>query len=100
MAILSIRKILIDNVGDGNPFVSVFVDKVILNEAGEVVQVVGNFGRLYKRASQIPSLPVGTIPDDGVIDSVELFNIVATTAYIWMAEEYGGQIIDGKVVIP
>ena len=90
MVFLKIRKILIDVVDAQDPFISVFVDKIITDAEGNTIQTIGNFGRLYRKASEIPVQPVGTIADDGVINSLELFTIVATTAVMWIIMHWGG----------
>ena len=98
-AYLRVRKISIDVLPDAEPFISIFVDKVILNEDGSTKQTIGNFDRLSHKASEILPMDAGNISDDGIVDGLELFTLVQQTAYTWVMMKHGGVIIDGKVAV-
>ncbi len=99
MIYLRVRNIGIDVLPGGEPFISVNVEKIFLNEDGFVEQTIGNFDRMYKRLSDINLLPTGTIADGGVIDPLELYSIIAQTVYVWVIEKYGGTMRDSKLVV-
>jgi len=99
MIYLRVRKISIDVIPNGDPFVSIDIDKIILDQDGNLVQTISNFDRLYERASNIPFQPANDSGDDGLIDGLELFNFVATAAYIWVMSKHGGEMIDNRLVI-
>ena len=84
---------------DSEPFISVNVEKITADESGNIVQVVGDFDRLYKRLSDIAVSPIGTVADDGYIDPLEIYVIIAKTAYAWIIEEHGGEMIGNKLVV-
>lgn len=98
MIYLYVRKIGIDVVGN-DPFISISVDKVIADSTGKVLQTIGGFDRIYEKASNIPTQSAHTLADDDVISGVELFNLVAGAAYIWVMAKHGGEIINGQLVI-
>jgi len=98
MIYLKVRKIGIDVI-PGDPFVTLFVDKIIEDANGNIIQTIGNFDRIYHRASEVPLQLAANIADDGYVDGLELFNLVAGAAYIWIIAKHGGAMIDGKLVI-
>jgi len=98
MVYLKIRRIEIDVVSD-DPFVSIFIDKVITHPDGSIKQTIGEFDRIYQKASSIPVQLAASVADDGVIDGLELFQLVAGAAYIWVISKHGGSMIDGRLVI-
>tara|TARA_R110000850_G_scaffold74236_2_gene162720 strand:- start:153 stop:455 length:303 start_codon:yes stop_codon:yes gene_type:complete len=98
MIYIRVRSINIDVLPDAEPFVLVRTEKVI-TDGTAIMQVIGDFDRIYKRMSDMPNLPVGTMADDGIIESAEMYTMLATISYIWLMEKYGGEIIDNKLVI-
>ena len=98
MIYLYVRKISIDVVGN-DPFVSISIDKVIVDSSGNAVQTIGGFDRIYEKASNIPIQPVRNMADDGVINGLELYMLVAGAAYFWVMSKHGGEMIKGKLVI-
>jgi hypothetical protein len=98
MVYLRVRKIGIDAVGD-DPFVSISIDKDIVDSSGNIIQTIGGFDRLYEKVSNLPILYAGNIAEDGIIDSLELTNLIATAAYIWVIHKHGGEMINGRLVI-
>ena len=82
-----------------DPFISISIDKVIADSSGNVLQTIGGFDRIYEKASSIPVQLAHSIADDGVINGLELFNLVAGAAYFWVMGKHGGEIIKGKLVI-
>jgi hypothetical protein len=99
MIYLRIRKISIDVIPDSDPFVSINIEKIITDDSENILQVIGNFDRIYERASAIPIQLAGDVGADGVIDNLELFNFVAGAAYMWVISKHGGEMINGKLVI-
>jgi hypothetical protein len=98
MIYLAVRKIGIDVVGD-DPFISVSIDKVIADSSGNILQTIGGYDRIYERASTVPIQLSAHLADDGIIDNIELFNLVAGAAYIWVINKHGGEMINGLLVI-
>ena len=98
MVFLKVRKIGIDVIGD-DPFVSISIDKVIVDADGSVLQTIGGFDRIYERSSHIPLQLSAGIADDGVISNTELFGLVAGAAYSWVIAKHGGEMINGQLVI-
>ena len=82
-----------------DPFVSISVDKVIVDSSGKILQTIGGFDRIYERASNIPIQLTHNIAEDGIIDSLELFNLITGAAYIWVINKHGGEMINGQLVI-
>jgi len=99
MIYLRVRKINIDVIPDADPFVELILERVTRADDGATIQTIGNWDRMYERASKIPIQLAGDAADDGVIDNMELFNFVATAAYIWVIHKHGGEMIDGLLVI-
>jgi len=99
MIFLRVRKIGIDVLPDGEPFISVNLEKVITDVRGHETQVIGNFDRMYKKLSDVNFLPIGTVADDGIIDPIELYTMIAQTVYIWVIQKHGGQMIGERLVI-
>ena len=99
---LKVRFIGIDIIPDGAPFVELKIDLHIFDVESQITkQIVGNYGRIYKRISEMQSIPAGNVADDGVIDNIELMELVAHAALSWVADFYGTMINeDGRVVIP
>jgi len=84
---------------DGEPFISVNLEKVITDDEGVQLQVIGDFDRIYKKLSDVSFLPIGTVADDGIIDPIEIYTMIAQTVYIWTMEKHGGTMIDERLVI-
>jgi len=100
MIFLRIRKLGIDVIPNGMPFVSLVIEKVFYNEEiQQEIQVIGNYDRIVKKFSDIGIMPIGTIADDNYIDPYELYELIAQTAYPWIMEKHGGQMIDEKLVV-
>lgn len=99
MVYLRVRNIGIDVIPDGEPFISVSVEKVFTDADDNITQTIGGFDRIYKRLSDIALLPVNNMADDGVIDPLELYTMLAQTCYVWLIEKHGGTMIDGKLVV-
>ena len=99
MIYLRVRKIGIDVLPEGEPFISVNIERVTVDENDAEIQVIGNFDRIYKKLSDVHFLPVGTIADDGVIDALELYTMIASTVYAWVIEKHGGEVIGTRLVI-
>lgn len=98
MIYLYVRKIGIDVVGN-NPFISISIDKIITDSSGKILQTIGGFDRIYEKASHIPIQLAYRISDDGVIDGLELYKLVAGAAYFWVMGKHGGEMIDDKLVL-
>ena len=98
MIYLYVRKIGIDVVGN-DPFISISIDKIITDSSGNTLQTIGGFDRIYEKASGIPHQPVRKMADDGVINGLELYMLVAGAAYFWVMSKHGGEMIKGKLVI-
>ena len=90
MAYLRIRTISIDVIPVGEPFISIHVEKVITNDWGEDILVIGGFDKIYRRLSDIYEQPVNDYADDGMIDGMELYSMIATVALKWVAVEHDG----------
>lgn len=100
MSHIRVRKINIDVIPDNpNPFVEMVLEKVITSADGDILQVIGNYGRIIKRLSDIPTLDIGTIADDGKIDALEMMGLISTHARLWVITKYGGKIIPGGVEV-
>lgn len=99
MKFLRVRKIGIDVLPEGEPFISVNIEKVEVDENNKELQVIGNFDRLYKKLSDIHSLPIGIIAEDGVINEIEIYTLIAQTVYIWIMEKHGGTMVGERLVI-
>ena len=99
MNYLRVRSIEIDVLPNGDPFIAIGVEQIIADDEGNAIQTIGNFDRLYRRLSDVPMLPIGTVADDGLIDPMEVYTILAQISYSWVIEKHGGQLINGKLVI-
>lgn len=99
MKYLRVRSINLDVIPDGEPFVALVIEKVCTDSEGTIEQVIGNYDRIYKKFSDIQALPIGSVADDGYIDPLELYGILAKVAYFWVMQKHGGSIIDGKLVV-
>ena len=98
---LHVRFIGIDVIPEGTPFIELKIDMhVVDTESGAIGQIVSNYGRIYRRIVELSPIPTGTLADDGVIDNLELMQLVAAAALTWVAEAYGAEINEnGNVVI-
>jgi len=83
----------------GEPFISVSIDKIIVDENDVVVQTIGEFDRIYKKFSDIGNLPIEGIADDGIVDPLELYSLIAKTCYIWVIGKHGGSMVGDRLVI-
>lgn len=94
MSYLRVRKISIDVIPNGEPFIELIIEKHITENlsSDEVIQVIGDFGRIYKRISDLNPIPLGSVADDGAVDNWELMALVGTAALMWTMQEYGGVI--------
>ena len=99
MEYLRIRNIDIDVIPDSEPFISINIEKIIADGLGNITQVVGNYDRIYKRLHDVVLQPSGHVADDGYIDGMELYIMIATVAQTWVIQEHGGELINGKLVI-
>lgn len=100
MIFLRVRKIGIDVLPKGEPFISVSIDKVIYDEeADKEIQVIGDFDRIYRKLSDIGTLPIGSIADDGMVDATEIYTLIAHTTYSWLIEKHGGSLIEQRLII-
>ncbi|RKZ78721.1 MAG: hypothetical protein DRQ35_05515 [Gammaproteobacteria bacterium] len=100
--VLHVRAIGIDIIPDGAPFIELKIDlHLVDSETQETKQIVGNYGRVYKRITDLNPIPIGNIADDGVVDNNELMTLVGTAALVWVMVEYQGSFDEyGRVVIP
>ena len=90
-AFIRTRVIIIDVLPDNpDPFISMELEKVILNDDGTVAQVIGNFDRIVKRLSNVKGVPVADIAVDGEVSAAELMGLIATHTARWVIERYGG----------
>ena len=97
---LHVRKIAIDIIPDGVPFIELLVERHVFDSDGNRAQIIGNYGRVYKRITDFNPIPIGTMADDGVIDNYELMYLVGFAALTWVAIEYGTTVTpEGKVLI-
>jgi len=101
MKVLHVRKIGIDVITDGEPYIELRIDLHILDDvSGETKQVLSDYERIYKRISQLNPIPIGNVADDGVVDNNELMNLVAAAALTWTALEFNGTFDQyGRVII-
>ena len=100
--VLHVRTIGIDIIPDGAPFIELNIDLHLVDPlTQETKQIIGNYGRIYKRITDLNPIPIGTIADDGVVDNYELMGLVGTAALTWTAIEYGGALDEfGRVIEP
>jgi hypothetical protein len=98
MIYLRVRSLELDVTPGDQPFILVKTEKVI-TDGDDIIQVIGNFDRIHKRMSDIPNMPIGTIADDGLIDPLEMYTLIAQVAYTWLIQKHGGEVVDGKLVI-
>ena len=111
LKVLYIRKIGIDiipndyhwdsNINIDNIYIDLHIDLRIINEdTGKVMQLITDYGRMYKKIFELPSIPIDNFAVDGVIDSKELFSLVGKAAIIWVRDEYNGVIDEkGRLII-
>ena len=99
---LRIRKVGIDVLPQGEPFISANIEKVFWDEeTNQEVQVIGDYDRIYRKLSDVGALPVGNIADDGVIDAMEIYMLVAKVIYAWIIEKHGCVMnAEGRLVLP
>ena len=91
MSYIRVRTIDIDVIPDNpDPFIAMNLEKVITDDQGVELQVIGNFGRIIKRLSDIHPVPAGNISDDGMVSAAELFYLIQAHTHIWVIEAYGG----------
>lgn len=98
---LHVRYIGIDIILDGAPFIELRLELHRVDTVtGDTIQIVGNFGRVYKRITDLNPIPLNTMSDDDAIDNFELMGLVGTAALRWVAMEYNTVInAEGNVVI-
>jgi len=101
MKVLHVRKIGIDVVPNEIPFIELRVDLHFVDVGtNKTAQVVSDYGRIYKKITELNPIPLTTEADDGVIDSTELMNLVAVASLQWVANDYNGTIDKyGRVII-
>ena len=99
MIYLRIRKIEVDVIPTGEPFIAVNIEKIIADDDGNIIQTIGNFDRIHKRLHDIELLPIANMADDNVIDAFELYDMIAQTTYVWVMDKYGGEMINDQLVI-
>jgi hypothetical protein len=102
LKVLHVRTIGIDIIPDGAPFIELKVDLHLTDsETQEVKQIIANYGRIYKRITDLNPIPIGNIADDGVVDNLELMSLVGTAALTWVAIEYGASFDElGRLIEP
>ena len=96
---LYVRVIRIDVIPDGVPFIEINIDLHMLDAEFNTVQIVSNYGRIYKRITDLNPIPLGHISDDGAVDNFELMGLVGTAALMWVMQEYGGAINEHGILI-
>ena len=100
MSLIRTRTILIDVPPDNpNPFITMNLEKVIYDNEGNEIQVIGGYDRIVKRLADVSGIPVGAIADDGEVSALELFTLIATHTHIWIIEKYGGESVLGGVQV-
>ena len=101
MEFLRVRNIAIDVIPGSEAFIQVTVERVFTHPEDEnmIVQTIGNYDRIVKKFSEIPYLPAGTIADDGYIDPMELYTLIAQVAYVWLSEKHGGVMQGERLVV-
>ncbi|URC15230.1 hypothetical protein GD1_106 [Paraglaciecola Antarctic GD virus 1] len=99
MKFLRVRKIGIDVLPVGEPFILVCIEKVTVDENDNETQVIGNFDRMYLKLHEVMSIQIHNISNDGVIDYRELYNIIAATVYTWVIQKHGGSMKGERLVI-
>lgn len=99
MEYLRVRAINLDVIPDAETFIALVIEKVCVDGEGNIIQVIGNFDRIYKKFSDIPALPVGASAEDGYLDATELYTALAQISYSWVMQKHGGTVIDGKLVV-
>ena len=83
------------------PYIEMHIDmRLIKEDTGEIVQLVSDYGRIYRKITDLIPIPIGNMADDGVITSFELLSLVAQAALTWVAIEYNG-VLDstGRLII-
>lgn len=100
MSFIRTRTINIDVIpNEPNPFITMNLQKVITDVNGDEIQVIGNFGRIVKRLSDIRGIPINNIADDNMVSALELLNMIMTHTHVWIMEKYGGIEITGGVEV-
>lgn len=100
MEFLRVRKIEIDVPPGKEPFIAVYTDKVISDETGEhIIQTIGGYDRIYRKLSDVPSLPLDGIADDGIIAATETYALIAKIAYSWLMEKHNGVMVGNFLVV-
>lgn len=90
------RVITIDVIPNNNdPFISMALEKVTIDDSGTEVQVIGNYDRIVKRLSNVSPVPIEDIADDNMVSAYELMMLIATHTAIWVMEKYGGTPKEG-----
>ena len=99
--VLHVRKIAIDVIPNGAPYIELRIDLHLIDDQDVTTQVVSDFGRIYKRITDLNPIPIGDMADDGIIDNNELMALVGTAALTWTMIDYGGSFDEqGRLVIP
>lgn len=98
---LHVRTIGIDIIPDGTPFIELKLDLHFVDlETNQITQIVSNYGRIYKRITDLKPIPIDSIADDGFVNNLELMGLVTTAALTWVAIEHNTVInAQGNVVI-
>lgn len=99
MIYLRVRKIGIDVLPVGEPFISITIEKVTTDTNGQELQVIGDYDRIFKKLSDVDSLPIENIAVDKLVDAHEIYKMLATTVYIWVMEKHGGSIQGARLII-
>ena len=101
LKVLYIRKIGIDVIPDGMPYIEIRIDmRLVKEDTGEVAQLISDYGRIYRKITDLIPIPIGNMADDGVVTSFELLSLVAQAALTWIAIEYNGALDStGRLII-
>lgn len=100
MSYIRVRTINIDVIPNHpDPFISMNLEKVIADAGGKETQVIGSFDRIIKRLSDIRSVPINNIADDGEVSAAELLGLIVKHTHVWVIEKYGGVEIMGGVEV-
>lgn len=99
-SLLIARNIAIDiNPSTSTPYISVYINKLVLGSDGHVQQTIGQFDRITRSLAEISPLPLGDFEITGTLDANDLFKIVAQYVFQWIQAEHGGTITPNGVLV-
>lgn len=99
MVFLKVRKISIEVIPHGEPYILVTTNKIIEDDKGTVIKIIKDFDQICYKLSDIPPIPVRGVSDAGVIDPMEIHAMLSTICYSWLLEKHGGIMEGTRLVI-